>query len=199
MATDHKSSLGLPSLLIAHPSMTDPNFTRSVVLLVSHSREGAMGYMINKPLPGSLRESAVQNRYRIPSHIPLWMGGPLAQNGGVVLHNEGNDVSANHSFGNLRISVSEEAIDGLLNLAEKDWAEPEVPRRGHQPFRFILGQSQWAAKQLEGELKAGLWIQRPMNDRLVFSTPWQEIWPEAFQDLGIHPLDIKPSVQSYLN
>ncbi|RZA15435.1 MAG: hypothetical protein EOP10_26370 [Proteobacteria bacterium] len=196
---DHKSSLGLPSLLVAHPSLTDPNFSRSVVLLTQHSRDGASGYVINKPLPGSMRDGSFQNRYRIPAHIPIWMGGPLAQNSGIVLHNEGRDNSANHAFGNLRISVSEEAIDGLITAAEKDWVESPLPRRGHQPFRFILGQSQWAGKQLETELKAGFWIQRPMNDKLVFSTPWQEIWPEAFQDLGIHPLDIKPSVQSYLN
>lgn len=198
MATDSNSLLGLPSLLVAHPSMTDPNFVRSVILLISHGREGAAGYVINKPLPGSMRDT-FQNRYRIPPHVPIWMGGPLQQTHGVVLHNEGNDISATHSFGNLRISVSEEAIDGLIQFAEKDWLEPDLPKRGFLPYRFLLGQSQWAPKQLEGELKAGLWIQRPMSDKLIFSTPWQEIWPDAFQDLGIHPLDIKPGVQNYLN
>lgn len=198
MAFDSKNLLGLPSLLVAHPSLTDPNFQRSVVLLITHAREGASGYIINKPLPGAMRES-LATKSRIPQHVPLWMGGPLQQNQGVVLHNEGNDISATHAFDNLRISVSEEAIDGLINFAEQDWAQADLSKRGHLAFRFMIGEAQWGAKQLEAELKAGYWIQRPMSDRLLFHTPWQEIWPEAFRDLGIHPLDIKPSVQTYLN
>ena len=190
--------LSTPSLLVALPSMTDPHFSRSIVLLVQHARDGAMGYVINRPLPSSMRDPSFQNRYKIPVHIPLWMGGPLAMNNGVVLHNEGRDVSANFSFDKLRISVSEEAIDRLIESTE-DELKSESLRARHQPFRFILGQASWAPKQLESELKAGLWIQRPMDEKLVFSTPWQEIWSRAFDDLGIHPLDIKPSVQTYLN
>ncbi|MBC7660936.1 MAG: YqgE/AlgH family protein [Chitinophagaceae bacterium] len=190
--------LSIPSLLVALPSMTDPHFSRSVILLVHHARDGAAGYVINRPLPSSLRDSSFQNRYQIPTHIPVWMGGPLSTNNGVVLHNEGRDVSATYSFGSVRISVSEEAIDGLIDSAEAG-VQSEHIRRGHQPYRFILGQASWASKQLEAELKAGMWIQKPMDEKLVFATPWQEIWPEAFADLGIHPLDIKPSVQSYLN
>lgn len=199
MPKSSKSNMGFPVLLVAHPSMTDPNFSRSVVLLTSQSREGSSGYIINKLMPGTARDTNVQNRFRIPVHIPLWMGGPLQTNNGVVLHNEGRDVSANHAFGNLRVSVSEEAIDGLITFSEKDWLAPDPATRGHLSFRFLLGEAQWGPKQLEEELKAGLWVQRPMSDKLVFRTPWQEIWPLAFQDLGIHPLDIKPSVQTYLN
>ena len=190
--------LSTPSLLVALPSMTDPHFSRSVVLLVHHGRNGATGYVINRPLPSTLRDSSFQNRYKIPSHIPVWMGGPLSTNNGVVLHNEGRDVSATYSFDKLRVSVSEEAIDGLIESAEEELLA-EHSRRGHQPYRFILGQASWAPKQLEAELKAGLWIQRTMDEKLVFAMPWQEIWSQAFADLGIHPLDIKPSVQSYLN
>ncbi len=190
--------LSTPYLLVALPGMTDPHFSRSVVLLVQHSREGSAGYVINRPLPTSLRDPSFQNRYKIPAHIPVWMGGPLSTNSGVVLHNEGRDVSATHSFGQLRISVSEEAIDGLIEAAEEE-LQLEHPRRGHQPYRFILGQASWGPKQLEAELKAGMWMQRPMDEKLIFATPWQEIWSLAFNDLGIHPLDIKPSVQSYLN
>lgn len=190
--------LSTPSLLVALPSMTDPHFSRSVLLLVQHGRDGAMGYVINRPLPMSLRDQSFQNRYKIPADIPVWMGGPVATNNGVVLHNEGRDVSATFAFDKLRISVSDEAITGLLESFDEE-SQMEAPRRGHQPYRFIIGQASWGAKQLEAELKAGLWIQRQMDEKLVFSTPWQEIWPRAFDDLGIHPLDIKPSVQSYLN
>ena len=190
--------LSTPSLLVALPSLTDPSFSRTVVLLVQQGRDGSVGYVINRPLPSSLRDPVFQQRYKIPTHIPIWMGGPLATQNGVVLHNEGRDVSATYFFDRVRISVSEEAIDGLIESAEEE-LELQQPRRGHQPYRFLLGQASWAPKQLEAELKAGLWVQRQMDDKLVFATPWQEIWSLAFDDLGIHPLDIKPSVQSYLN
>lgn len=191
-------TLSTPSLLVALPSMTDPQFSRSVVLLLQHGREGASGYIVNKPMPMALRDASFQSRFKIPSHIPVWMGGPVSMQAGVVLHNQGRDVSATHSFGDMRVSVSEEAIDGLLDFADEELAS-ETIRRGVLNYRFVVGQASWEPKQLENELKAGLWVQKPMDEKLVFATPWQEIWPHAFDELGIHPIDIKPSVQTYLN
>ncbi len=199
MSRGSSAALRLPLLLVAHPSLTDPNFSRSVVLLISHDRDGARGFVLNKPVSGTLRDNSFQSRYRLPAHIPLWMGGPLHPNNGVVLHNQGGDLSANHSFDNLRISASEEAIEGLILQAEKDWLEPDPKTRGLLPYRFLMGEAQWGPKQLDGELKGGYWVQREMSEKLIFETPWQEIWTTAFEDLGIHPLDIKPNVQNYLN
>lgn len=190
--------LSTPSLLVALPSLIDPQFARSIVLLVEQGPQGSVGYIINKPMPAALRDANFQQKFKIPPYIPVWMGGPLAPNHGVVLHNEGGDVSATYAFDKLRISVSEEAIDGLIESMDEE-LRGEKPRRSQWPYRFILGQSSWGPKQLETELKGGHWVQRALDEKLIFHTPWQEMWPMAFGDLGIDTLDIKTSAQNYLN
>lgn len=189
--------LKIPSLLIALPAINDPHFVKSVVLLIQHNKDGALGYVINRPLPPSLRDAAFEARYKIPPHIPVWMGGPLSGHQGVVIHNKGRDPTANFESGQLRVSASEEAIDGLLEQVAQELREDS--KRKAYPFRFVIGNASWGAKQLEAELKAGMWIQKPLDENLLFDTPWQEIWPEAIAEIGVHPLDIKPTTQNYLN
>ncbi len=194
--------LRLPSLLIALPKLMDNQFHRSVVLLVEQNKDGACGYIINKPLPANERDAAFQKRYKIPSYVPVWNGGPLGSHQGVVIHNRGKDVQAGVSVGQLRISTSEEAIDGLIEQVDIDMQQIQ-PRPELEPsvipFRFVIGSSGWAPKQIELELKAGLWIQQPLDERLIFHTPWQEMWTRAIDKLGVELLDIAPTSQSYLN
>ena len=49
--------LRIPSLLIALPAINDPHFVKSVVLLIEHGKQGALGYVVNRPLPASLRDA----------------------------------------------------------------------------------------------------------------------------------------------
>jgi putative transcriptional regulator len=193
--------LKIPSLLIALPAINDPHFVKSVVLLIQHSKDGAIGYVVNRPLPPSLRDAVFESRYKIPPHIPVWMGGPLAGHQGVVLHNQGRDPTANFSSGTLRVSASEEAIDALIEQVEADMergGDKEIRRKAY-PFRFVIGNASWGPKQLDAEMKAGMWIQKPLDVNLLFATPWQEIWPQAIAEIGVHPLDIKPTTQTYMN
>ncbi len=191
--------LTLPSLLIALPGLMDPQFVKSVVLLIQHNPDGALGFVLNRPMPLTLRDVVFQNRYQIPNHVPVWVGGPVGNTQGLVIHNQGGDKAATAVDGDLRVSASEEAIDGLIQHVE------DVKANGHKkgavlfPYRFVIGYAGWGAKQLDGELKSGAWYQKPLDEKLIFDTPWQEIWSKAIDDLGFHPLDISPTVQSYMN
>jgi putative transcriptional regulator len=147
----------------------------------------------------SLRDVVFQNRYQIPNHVPVWMGGPIGSNQGLVIHNQGGDIAATTVAGDLRVSSSEEAVEGLVQHIEGVAANGQKKGSALLPYRFVIGYAGWGPKQLDGELKAGAWYQRPVDERLLFHTPWQEIWPRAVADLGVHPLDIAPTVQSYLN
>lgn len=191
--------LKTPSLLVALPRLMDPHFHKAVVLLVKQDKEGAYGYVINKPMPLSLRDATFQKRYQIPNHVPVWMGGPVGANEGVVVHNQGSDAAAIFSEGDLRVSSSEEAIEGFIQHVESE--EPSMRKRGSifHPYRFVIGFSTWGPKQLENELKAGLWIQLPLDTKLIFTTPWQEMWMSAVDDLGVDLLTIAPGVQNYLS
>lgn len=189
----------LPSLLIALPGLMDPQFMKSVVLLIQHNPDGALGFVINRPVPLALRDSAFQNRYQIPNHVPVWLGGPIGSNQGLVIHNRGGDKSATTVAGDLRVSSSEEAIDGLVQHMEEEALSRRQKGSVLFPYRFVIGYAGWGAKQLEAELKAGAWYQRPVDQKLLFDTHWQEIWSEAVADLGVHPIDISPAVQTYMN
>lgn len=191
--------LKTPSLLVALPRLMDPHFHKSVILLVQHDKDGAMGYVINKPMPLSLRDAAFQKRYQIPPHVPVWLGGPLGAHEGVVIHNQGDDPKATVLAGDVRVSSSEEAIDGFIKHIE---AEPAASRRRGlllHPYRFVIGYASWGPKQLENEMKLGVWIQQPLDEKLLFATPWQEIWVSAIDELGVDLLHIAPAVQNYLS
>lgn len=191
--------LKTPSLLVALPTLMEPQFHKAVILLVEQNKDGAQGYIINKPMPLSLRDAGFQKRYQIPNHVPVWLGGPLGAHEGVVIHNQGGDVDALVKVNDLRVSSSEEAIDGFIAHVE---AAP-APSRGRgealHPYRFVIGYAGWGPKQLDNELKVGNWLQIPLDTKLLFQTPWQEIWTQAIADLGVEMIAIAPGVQNYLS
>ncbi|MDQ3235073.1 MAG: YqgE/AlgH family protein [Pseudobdellovibrionaceae bacterium] len=191
--------LNLPSLLIALPGLMDPHFVKSVVLLIQHNPDGALGFVVNRPMPMSLRDMVFQNRYQIPNHVPVWMGGPIGSNQGLVIHNQGGDIAATASSGDLRVSSSEEAVDGLVQHIENVAAQGQKKGEHLLPYRFVIGYCGWGPKQLDLELKSGHWYQKPLDFNLLFNTPWQEIWSRAVAELGVHPIDIAPNIQSYMN
>ncbi len=191
--------LNLPWLLVATPQLLDPHFAKTVVLVIEHGPDGSMGFVINRPLPMNQRDANFQNRYDIPAHIPVWVGGPVGSHKGAVIHNQGADPTATTSSGNLRISTSGEALEGLVHFIEADEEELRMEGSSLLPYRFVIGYAGWGPKQLDQELKGGAWIQRPFDAKLIFDTPWQEIWERAVEDLGVSPLEIAPTVQNYLN
>jgi putative transcriptional regulator len=191
--------LNLPSLLIALPGLMDPHFVKSVVLLIQHNPDGALGFVVNRPMPNNLRDVVFQSRYQIPNHVPVWMGGPIGSNQGLVIHNQGGDIAATTASGDLRVSSSEEAVEGLVQHIEHVQAHGLKKGATLLPYRFVIGYCGWGPKQLDMELKSGQWYQKPLDFNLLFNTHWQEIWPRAIADLGVHPLDIAPNIQSYMN
>ena len=77
-------------VLIAMPGMADPRFAHSVVLICAHGDEGAMGIVLNKPLPGIgfadlLGQLGIDAQGRAPS-VPVHFGGPVEPGRGFVLH-----------------------------------------------------------------------------------------------------------------
>jgi len=67
------------------------------------------------------------------------------------------------------------------------------------PFRFLVGYSGWAKGQLEAEIRSGAWIQFPGDPKLIFDTPWQELWQRCMDQMGVHPPAFTPSHQSLLH
>ena len=72
-------------LLIASPSLVDPNFRRTVVLVTEHNDEGAAGLVLNRPSPAPVAEIVPQLEPLVDVGDQVWVGGPVQPNAVLVL------------------------------------------------------------------------------------------------------------------
>src|SRR4051812_3769237 len=148
LATDNASATPMKSLqgqlLIASPKLFDPNFFRSVVLLVQHSEAGALGLILNHPL-----EMTINDAWAQVSEIPCDAQGFLHQGGPcdgplMVLH---TDASMNE------MSV----LPQVFFTTDRDEIQNLVTQNQSQ-MKFFVGYAGWSPGQLESELEDGEWL-----------------------------------------
>lgn len=193
--TDASSLTG--TFLIAMPGMPDPRFSHSVVFLCAHSDEGAMGLIVNKPLP-DLAFGALLQSLDVPLHgahsglgdapvqadDPVFFGGPVETSRGFVLHTPDVFVT-DTSLGVTDFAALSTSMDILAQIA-----------RGQGPaeVRLALGYSGWGPGQLEDELRAGGWLTCPACASLLYHTAPERIWAAALDRIGVDPrlLSSKP-------
>ncbi len=156
-------------LLIASPRLPDPNFCRTVVLIIQHDHQGAFGLILNRPTDNTVEEIwEMIGEQPCDNHQPINLGGPV---GGplLALHND--------------LEVSErEILPGVHFATHKDHLNHLVADEMHQ-FRIFTGYSGWGAGQLEGELKVGGWMKLPANADYIFSDA-EDMWKRAAQAVG---------------
>ena len=168
-------------LLIALPGMTDERFAQTVIYMCAHSAKGAMGIVINKPIPGLsfaevLKQLQIETKPLI-GEFPILYGGPVETGRGFVLHSgdyEGSDST---------LPVSEDisltaTLDILRALAEG---------RGPKQALFALGYAGWAPGQVETEFQRNGWLHCQADPSLVFGVDPEAKWRTALQRLGIGP------------
>jgi len=163
--------------LISVPQLQDPNFHKTVVLLVEHGAEGALGVVINRPSDGRLKELLKDNgvTYQGPSDARVMVGGPVRPTQALLLHGE-EDVEAESA-----------AVGAGLRLSGSLAALRQVFSRPAPRARLYLGYAGWGPGQLEAEIEAGAWILAPVDPVLVFNAPSDEVWDLALRSLGIDP------------
>lgn len=187
-----------PSLLVALPQLQDPNFFRSIVLLLEYGQHGSLGFIVNKPSSYTVRDLLAESTLPIPDDIPSWYGGPVEIERGLILHNQSYDQGATHFAHQVQLSSTLDAVQGLVQHAE-NLLEQEDGRHLLYPYRFLIGYAGWGPGQLMEELLVGSWIQMPFSEKIVFDTPWAEMWAEAMRTIGVDPFEIVPSTNPYLN
>ncbi len=168
-------------LLIAMPTLADPNFWHTVVLVGVHSTdEGAFGLVINRPLEveladilDELGESVTQSRFP-----QVLAGGPVEPNHGFVIYEKGDierDETALHVNDSVTVSGSTET---LANLARGD-----IESR----YYLLLGYSGWYPGQLEREIEENSWLVAPLDTSILFDTPLEDRWTAALRTIGVDP------------
>jgi putative transcriptional regulator len=169
-------------LLVASPQLPDENFYRTVVLIIHHDEQGAVGVVLNRPTGSTIRE-VWESLADEPceSDQPINIGGPV-QGPLMAIH-----TNSGHA--------ENEILPGVFFATHRDQLN-EIVREEDQPFRIYNGYSGWAPGQLEDELKAGGWMVIPATYDHVFGDP-ETMWRQAAQEVGEHitaPLlhDVRP-------
>jgi len=140
------------SLLVAHPSLMDPNFRRTVVLLTAHSaEEGALGVVLNRPLGRTLGEFDQGLSGSILSGLPLFVGGPVASEQLILVAWK---WAPDDGTFKLYFGIDE---GKARKLAEED--------SGFQ-LRGFLGHAGWTGGQLEAEVDQGAWFAAPLSPEI---------------------------------
>ena len=173
-------------MLIAMPGLDDPNFGRSVTYILEHNAEGAMGIVVNHPLPLCVSELLAQltiehdaGSYAAQSHVVA--GGPVQSDRGFVLH------TPQHGYqSSLKLS------DDLMVTTSKDILEQLTSE--HAPDKFILAHAYagWGAGHLEQEIADNSWLVVPADNRIIFDLAHGEKWQGAAAKMGISLWQLSP-------
>ncbi|MFT6675471.1 MAG: putative transcriptional regulator [Sulfitobacter sp.] len=176
-------------LLAAMPGMGDARFDHSVIYLVAHSEEGAMGLIVNKPAAGvSLSDVLEQLDSPAPPSAPslaVHIGGPVETGRGFVLHSD-EYQSAIHT---LKIQ-SGKTQSGFALTATLDVLEDIAQGGGPEQALLMLGYSGWGPGQLEDEISRNGWLTSDAATDLVFNLPDARKWEAVLDTLGIDPLGL---------
>lgn len=163
-----------PCLLVASPLLLDPNFLHTVVLLVEHDDAGAMGVILNRPLPVTLAQICEESRLTFAGdeEATAWRGGPVDPQRGIVLV-RGGLPSADDTVLDFTdfISYRKDLLEALLVDAEAE-------------FRLFLGYAGWSAGQLDQELEDGGWARIPLNPQWLLADEHQALWTKAIQAIS---------------
>lgn len=195
LMTDDGDSLA-PGFLIAAPKLEGSPFERAVILMVHHDQQGAMGFIINKPVEidfGSLLESAnepIDGTIADDSfHQTVLFGGPVRVEQLWVLFNEQG----------AGVPDSGAEIDDLEQVARMafhpDWVvagsgaviEEFATGEREGVYHPVIGYAGWGPGQLESEIEEGSWLAVDFEEQLLMETAPEDCWEAALDTVGLDP------------
>jgi putative transcriptional regulator len=159
------------NLLIAGPGLLDPNFWRTVVLVVEHSDEGAFGLVLNRPSETTVGDAIPEIAELVEPDEILFIGGPVQPSAVIVLgHFEDPGDAALLAFDDV----------GVLAAGPP----PEELGAGLRTARAFVGHAGWGAGQLDEELERGDWILEPGRLEDAFCTEPEGLWASVLARKG---------------
>jgi len=157
-------------LLIASPSLLDPNFRRTVVLVTEHTDDGAAGLVLNRPSPAPVVELVPDLEPLVEGDEQVWVGGPVQPNAVLVLGEflDPEDAAV--------------PLFGALGFPSLD--EPEDVAAMTSRRRVFAGYAGWGAGQLEDELARDDWIVEDSHPDDAFTDAPGELWADVLRRKG---------------
>jgi putative transcriptional regulator len=159
-------------LLVASPALVDPNFRRTVVLMLEHSEEGALGLVLNRPTPLVARQ-ALPSRMAgaLPEEERVHEGGPVQPDAVIVLA-EFTDLTAAAAIAFGRVGVVDPST------------EVDLLRSQVTAIRAFGGYAGWSGGQLEREIADEAWIDAEGLPEDVFTDAPTELWSRVLERKG---------------
>ncbi|MHB8657867.1 MAG: YqgE/AlgH family protein [Solirubrobacteraceae bacterium] len=158
-------------LLIAGPTLLDPNFWRAVVLVIEHNDEGALGLVLNRPSETSVAEAVPQLDGLVDPEEDLYVGGPVQPSSVIVLARFADPGDA------ALIAFDDIGVIGTGAAFERLGT-------GLRSARAFIGHSGWGPGQLDDELGRGDWFVEPALGEDAFGEQPDALWSEVLTRKG---------------
>jgi putative transcriptional regulator len=166
-------------LLVATPQLADPNFRRSVVLIVEHEPEGGtLGVVLNRPTQVPVDQILPPWSELVTGPSVVFQGGPVALDSALALAQvPGTDEP-----------LGWRALDGTPAVARVGLVDLDIPPEILAPevarLRVFAGYAGWGTGQLQSEIDEGAWYVLPAESGDVFAEDPDELWPAVLRRQG---------------
>ncbi|MFV0370966.1 MAG: YqgE/AlgH family protein [Azonexus sp.] len=166
------------NFLIAMPTLEDPYFSKALIYVCEHTKNGALGIIVNRPLElnlASLLEKVnISFERQELANLPVYFGGPVQMDRGFVLHRAGGQWQSTLSISSeIALTSSRDVLDAVA----KEGSPSEII--------VSLGYAGWDAGQIENEMAQNSWLTVPASPDILFDLPPEGRLPAALQTLGI--------------
>jgi len=160
------------------PQMTDPNFTRTVILLCDYTEQGAFGLVVNRQMTEPAWTIVkTEPPVIVDPELKLWLGGPVEPQRTWILMTGGHDTD----------EEQREICPGVVLSVSKELTMQLLQAPPSRSARVVVGYAGWGPGQLDQELASSSWITADVDPSLIFNTPADEMWETAIRRLGADP------------
>ncbi|EHR63968.1 YqgE/AlgH family protein [Saccharomonospora cyanea] len=178
------------TLLVAAPTMFDPNFRRTVVFVIDHRAEGTLGVVLNRPSEVGVHEVLPHWGDHVAEPRSVFVGGPVEKKTALCLAALRTGETAATVPGVI-------AVRGPVALVDLD-SDPDLLATKVRGLRVFAGYAGWDAGQLAGEIERGDWLIVPALPGDVLATPMRDLWGHVLRRQGLptallatHPGDLQ--------
>lgn len=164
-------------LLVASPELGDPNFARTVVLLVDHDESGALGVVLNRPSTTDVGEILPDwHLYAAPPQV-VFQGGPVGRDSALALAARVDGKQEDDE------PVGFRHVHAGIGLVDLD-APAELIASEISSMRIFAGYAGWGSDQLEGEIDQGAWFVVDVDLGDLAVTDPEQLWSQVLRRQG---------------
>ncbi len=173
--------LGAGKLLVASRGLADPNFAKTVVLLVRYDAEGVVGLILNRRTDLPLSRVLDGIKAAKDRSDPVYLGGPVEPAAFALLQSPAKLEGAQLIFGTVYMFSTKALFEQIIST-----------RPDPGGFHVYLGYAGWTSDQLRKEVELGAWFIFPADAGTVFSSDPDSLWPQMIQRTELKFAGVRP-------